>query len=76
MDLKVNDEVMWMFPVDGSSEYVIIATKDKPHIRQGFNETLYPDKFKDYIIVKKRYPSDGDRILPFHHVPKDHITKI
>lgn len=75
MDLKINDEVLWMFPVDGPSEYVIVATKTQPHIREGFNESIYPNEGTDYVIVKKRYPADGNRLLPFHHVPKQHLTK-
>ncbi|HMX52253.1 MAG TPA: hypothetical protein PK325_10110 [Cyclobacteriaceae bacterium] len=62
----VGDKVHYIFGEEGAEYYKVIATRDKPHMRNGGpndGELLYVEEGNDYIIVK--YPLLPDRISPY-----------
>jgi len=73
MDFKIGDNVNWLFGEGGT--YRIVATKTEPYKRVNM-ESVSPIGEYDYVIVKNRTEKDGDDMLSFQHVPKQHLEPV
>jgi hypothetical protein len=73
----VDDHVSYLFGEAEAEYYRVIATTEKPHLRNGgpnSGEMLYVEKGKDYIIVK--YPLLPNRINPYVHVVEGELDPL